>query len=65
MPDTWESYEAAKSDARRQAVVKKIMERFGMGDDDSFLVQGPSGNRVLKAMHLIGEIVKVAEESLA
>lgn len=65
MPDSWEAYEAEKSDKRRLAVVKKIMARFGMGTEDSFLVQSQSGNRVLKAAHLIEEIVKVAEESLA
>lgn len=65
MSEGWAAYEAGTSDARRKAVVKTIMARFGLGADDSFLVQSQSGNRVLKVSHLLEEIVKVAEESLA
>lgn len=65
MSEGWAAYEADKSDARRKAVVKMIMARFALGADDSFLVQSQSGNRVLKVSHLVEEIVKVAEESLA
>ena len=65
MSEGWTAYEADKGDERRKAVVKTILARFGLGANDSFLVQSQSGNRVLKVSHLVEEIVKVAEESLA
>ena len=61
----WANYESEQQEKRRAVVVETIMTRFGIAKEDSLVVQAPAGNRVLKATHLIADIVKIAEETFA